>query len=410
VARLNAGLFFFCRFPAETEVKSGFPTMSNSLLPNDLSVLLFPAGLFVFYVVSWFLVGRDPRIRNIVPQYEPPPGISPGVARYIMTGGSDGTTLASVVSGMAAKGVISIQPAQKTYQLELLDSKISVWPEEAALAKMLFHTDLPTLPYSNGRTAIVGSPDLATLDAGQGVRASLSDDIAAMSLIQAVASAGPARSQAVIDPALAGELKIHVDTIQDTFRKNLQGVYFRQNFGFAGIGMLATLVWALVTAASIKTQSSMFITFWLLMFTSLAGLVLGGVMTSRPTQPTFSQKIGRFLFPLIFFGAPGALIYFVALPHSHAFVIALLLAVVFNNVFFVLMRAPTAQGRIALQQLAGFKEFLLRVEQDRLDRVNSPAERAQLMNRFLPYAIALGVKEGWGDTMAAALSNAIVER
>jgi len=62
-----------------------------------------------------------------------------------------------------------------------------------------------------------------------------------------------------------------------------------------------------------------------------------------------------------------------------------------------------------LQQLAGFREFLQRVDQDRLERLNTP-ERAEAMDKFLPYAIALGVKEGWGDTMAAALSNAIVER
>ncbi|MGC2698315.1 MAG: hypothetical protein WA738_21210 [Candidatus Angelobacter sp.] len=63
-----------------------------------------------------------------------------------------------------------------------------------------------------------------------------------------------------------------------------------------------------------------------------------------------------------------------------------------------------------MQQLAGFREFLVRVEQDRLDRVNTPAQRAELMDRFLPYAIAVGVQEGWGDTKAAALSDAIVER
>lgn len=377
--------------------------MYSALLPSDSYILLFPAILFVFYFLSWLAVGRDPGIKNVVPQYEPPPGVSPGVARYIITGGSDGTTLASVLAGMAAKGVISIQPVQKSYQLELLNSKIAVWPEEAAMARILFHTELPAQAYGEGKTAIVGSP--APVPQGRGGFASA---VAEMSLL--AASAGQARTRALVDPAAAAEIKIHIDVLQDTFRKNLQGVYLRQNFGFAGIGILATLVWALIVAASIKTQSSMFITFWLLMFTSIAGLAIGGFLTSKPTQPTFSQRISRYVLPLLFFAGPGAMIYFFALPHNHTFVIALLLAVLLNNVFFVLMRAPTARGRIALQQLAGFREFLLRVEQDRLDRVNSPHDRAELMNRFLPYAIALGVHEGWGDTMAAAFSNAIVER
>jgi hypothetical protein len=84
--------------------------------------------------------------------------------------------------------------------------------------------------------------------------------------------------------------------------------------------------------------------------------------------------------------------------------------VLLNSIFFVIMRAPTSRGLMVLQQLAGFREFLVRVEQDRLDRVNTPEQRAELMNRFLPYAIAVNVREGWGDKMASAFSDAIVER
>ncbi len=42
--------------------------------------------------------------------------------------------------------------------------------------------------------------------------------------------------------------------------------------------------------------------------------------------------------------------------------------------------------------------------------MNTPEEKLRMLNRFLPYAIAMAVKEGWGDTMAAEFSNAIVER
>ena len=214
----------------------------------------------------------------------------------------------------------------------------------------------------------------------------------------------------MIDPLAASAIKGHIDAVQDTFRKNLQGIYFRQNFRYAGIGVLATFAWGLFTAATLEASSSMFITFWLLMFTSIAGLVIGGVWTSKPARPSAKQRVARVLVPVLFFGLPGAVIYFAALPQSHGFVLALLLSVLLNSVFFVIMRAPTPRGLIILQQLAGFREFLLRVEQDPLDRVNTPEQRAELMNRFLPYAIALNVREGWGDKMASAFSDAIVER
>jgi hypothetical protein len=137
---------------------------------------------------------------------------------------------------------------------------------------------------------------------------------------------------------------------------------------------------------------------------------IGGIWASKPSRPSAKQRVTRLLVPVVFFGFPGAVIYFAALPQSHGFVLALLLSVMLNSIFFFIMRAPTPRGLTILQELAGFREFLLRVEQDPLDRVNTPEQRAELMNRFLPYAIALNVREGWGDKMASAFSDAIVEK
>jgi hypothetical protein len=281
--------------------------------------------------------------------------------------------------------------------------------------------ELPVEAYAASKTAIVGaavvgeknfqSGDLVfrSLQAGQGEDL-FGDHVAKASAGVAVERVNATQNQAIINPAAPTEIKYHLDAIQDTFRKNLQGIYFRQNYFYAGLGVLATFVWGLGTAMFLETNSSMFLTFWLLMFTSIAGLVIGGMWRAKPVRPTIQQRASRLLVPVLFFGVPGVVIYFAFLPESHGFVLALLLSVLLNNIFFVIMRAPTALGRITLQQLAGFREFLLRVEQDRLDRMNTPAERAELMNHYLPYAIALGVREGWGDTMAAALSDAIVEQ
>lgn len=390
--------------------------MTNSILPADFHHLLFPAILFVFYLVFWFLVGRDPRIETVAPQYGPPEGVSPGVARYIRTGGSDGTTLAAVAASLAAQGIVSISPVQKEYHLELLDSKRPAAPEEAALVKTLFSVIIPTQPYAASKTGMVGDPNpiamgrsgqttITTIqvnDGGRQTETVFRDGV--------LAATSVARSVAVINPVASADIARHLQGIQNTFQKNLQGVYFRQNFRYAGIGILATFIWALATASTLSGSSPVFLTFWLLMFTSISGLVIGGLWTSQPTRPTTRQRVSKILVPLLFFGVPGAMIYALVLPKNHGFVLALLLSVLLNNVFFVIMRAPTELGGAALQQLAGFREFLMRVEQDQLDRVNTPAQRAELMNRFLPYAIALGVQEGWGDTMAAALSDAIIAR
>ncbi|HET9790472.1 MAG TPA: hypothetical protein VFR08_04150 [Candidatus Angelobacter sp.] len=369
------------------------------LTGGDFGMLVFPGMLLLFYSIAWLRVGRDPRIGPVTPQYQPPAGVSPGMARYITTGGSDGTTLAAILTQLVVKGVISVQPRGGAYDVQLLNAKIAVMPEEAAVIKALLNVELPVDPYLATHTAKVGQPDL--LRAAQ--LRSTQDDLG--SLVST-----DVKSQGTIDPGNAPLIKSLIDATQGSFRQNLQGVYFRQNLKFAGIGMALTLAWALITAMFIKDQPSLFLAFWLFMFTSIAGLVIGGFYTSKPIRPNLRQRVTSALLPLLFFIGPGALIYYFALPGAHGFVLALLMAVLFNSIAFVIMRAPTAPGQAVITQLAGFREFLRRVEQDQLERLNTPEQKAELMNRFLPYAIALNVREGWGDQIAAAFSDAIIER
>ena len=394
--------------------------MQNFFSVPDFQHLAFPGLLLAFYVISWLVAGRDPKIGNVAPRYEPPAGFSPGVARYVLTGGSDGTTLAAVLTGLAAKGVISIQPQNGNYAVQLLNSSTIVLPDEASVLRTLFNTEQTVQPYADSNSAIVGNPDaqkpgsfagenMTSPVTAQPIRGSSSADAPSGAAV-GLAPAPSASTMAIVNPRAGAEIKTYIDALQDTFRKNLQGVYFRQNFIFAGLGMAATLTWGLFVATTLQESSSMFITFWLFFFTSVAGLVIGGVWTSKPARSSMRLRITRAVLPVLFFGLPGAVIYFAALPQSHGFVLALLFSVLLNSIFFVIMRAPTPRGLIILQQLAGFREFLLRVEQDRLDRVNTPEQRAELMDRFLPYAIALNVREGWGDKMASDFSDAIVER
>jgi len=60
--------------------------------------------------------------------------------------------------------------------------------------------------------------------------------------------------------------------------------------------------------------------------------------------------------------------------------------------FGIFMPARTVQGTRVLEEILGFQEFLDRVESDRFKRmITSP----EMFERFLPYAMALGVEEKW---------------
>lgn len=56
------------------------------------------------------------------------------------------------------------------------------------------------------------------------------------------------------------------------------------------------------------------------------------------------------------------------------------------------MPARTIRGTRQLEKVMGFQEFLARVEADRLDRV---VRTPEMFERFLPYAMALGVADNW---------------
>jgi len=60
----------------------------------------------------------------------------------------------------------------------------------------------------------------------------------------------------------------------------------------------------------------------------------------------------------------------------------------------------TARGARAFADLRGFQMFLNSVEADRMERVTP-----DLFERFLPYAIALGVEHRWGAAFSTISSG-----
>jgi uncharacterized membrane protein len=84
--------------------------------------------------------------------------------------------------------------------------------------------------------------------------------------------------------------------------------------------------------------------------------------------------------------------------------VALGLPLALSSLFWI--NAPTAEGRKVLDHIAGFKQYLSITEKDRLDRMQAPADTLQLFERFLPYAIALGIENRWADRFESQLAAA----
>ncbi len=78
-----------------------------------------------------------------------------------------------------------------------------------------------------------------------------------------------------------------------------------------------------------------------------------------------------------------------------------------HGVFYYLMRAPTQKGRRLLDKLEGFRLYLDVAEKEALNLRNPPEKTPELFERYLPFALALGVEQAWAAQFAgvfAALS------
>lgn len=119
-------------------------------------------------------------------------------------------------------------------------------------------------------------------------------------------------------------------------------------------------------------------------------LVAQGIYTKRPDRVRAGWVVagvglGIVLFFLIGFLPASAPLAIIAVP------ILVALPVI---VFGWLMPARTLKGARLIEGLRGFREFLSRVDGDRLRRMNI---EPSAFERVLPFAMALGVEKKWGE-------------
>lgn len=73
------------------------------------------------------------------------------------------------------------------------------------------------------------------------------------------------------------------------------------------------------------------------------------------------------------------------------------LIVVLYIIFSGLMKSPSKKGRFLMDKLEGFKLYLEVAEKDDMNLCNPPDKTPELFERYLPFAIALGVEQTWSE-------------
>lgn len=85
----------------------------------------------------------------------------------------------------------------------------------------------------------------------------------------------------------------------------------------------------------------------------------------------------------------------------------LFLMVILIVVFAYLIKAPTQKGRAVMDEIEGFKMYVKVAEKDQLNAAHEPDITPERFEALLPYAIAIGVENQWGEKFENALANSL---
>jgi len=332
--------------------------------PATLAAVLGMIILMAYYLWGWFKIGRDPAKGPIIPLFSPPEGFTPGAVRFVTRMGFDHKSFASAVVNMAVKGFLNIEENQDEFTLSKTGASDALLSRgEKRIAKHLFQgADRITLETANHRN--IGKA---------------------------------------------------IDAFKKSLKIDFEKRYFQRNSKWlipGGVISLLTLVCMVVSAPEIG--AAVFMLVWLSIWTGACfALVL---TTIRAWKTAFSSNgsgslikklspIGITLFTLPFLGFEFFGMWAFSSLASPVAVVALLLIILINFIFYHLMKAPTIYGRGIMDQIEGFKLYLSVAEKQGLDMRNPPEKTPQLFEKLLPYALALDVENQWSEQFAHVLAQ-----
>jgi hypothetical protein len=332
----------------------------NRVVAHGAIGLLALAG---YYIVVWFLVGKDPARGTIIPLFSPPKWLSPAAVRCLMRMGSfDHKTLAAAVVGMAVKGYLTISESQG-------------------------HTFTLTKTGADG----------ASLTAGE--------------IKVAKEFFGAARTVNLTRTNHKSIQKAQKELWKQLL-KDLRNKYFVLNSGHFAVGVVMTfLTLAAVIADARDVGTALFMGLWLSIWTAgcfgLASNAFrawkGALSGGGIGQTAGAAALSLFALPF-FAGEVFGLWAFAAAVSPFAAAI-LVVIVSINALFYHLLKAPTFAGRRLMDEIEGFKLYLSVAEQERLNLLNPPEKTPELFEKYLPFALALDVENEWSEQFATVLAS-----
>ena len=307
-----------------------------------LSLLLYP----IYYLKTWNEVGIDPPKGPIYPIFAPPDDISPAAMRFVWEKHHDTKGFSVAIMNLAVKKFITIeQLSKKEYLLtksnSITDSTMS--KGESKIYHYLFRSSNSIKIGKKYNSKVKTADNMLSL-------------------------------------TVTGEFK------NKCYKDNVKSWLF----GVAIGAVVILLNW--MHFFNFSSQALPFLIFPIVVTFASAAFVL----LSNKTY----QKVLAVIIPAIILGFAS---YSQRDNIFVAYLAIILFVVVCNGVFYYLIQAPTVFGRKLLDKIEGFKMYLQTAEQDRLEIMHPPEMTPELFEKYLPYALALGVENKWSEQFNTAM-------
>lgn len=326
--------------------------------------LLGLGGVIGFLYTAWRRAGRDPRAGTVVPIFAPPDEVSPSAMRYVINQGLDNRGFAAALVDAAVKG-----------HVQLIEDDGGFFSSTKRSIARLARSDAQPL----------GAAEQAAIDG--------------------LATAG---NSIEMDKENHATFSAAIKSLSESYAKRFEGTAFNRNIGWAFAAITVWLLGMSLTAMTILASEGIVGSIYFLL-SPLTLLLVIFIWTRLPPMKTVPGCGVHLLLMVI--GGVAALVTLPAIPMALAAgrwipiaIAAIGLPLALSA--FAWIDAPTKQGRAMLDRIAGFKQYLSITERERLDRMQAPEDNLQLFERFLPYAIALGVENRWADRFTSMLAAA----
>jgi uncharacterized membrane protein len=355
------------------------------LISSWVSILLFLSFLFIiiYYFITWFILGRDPKGKTIYPRFQIDKNIDPMLARMINKIGYDHKVLVAGIVHLGVKGLVKIEETDEgTYVITRTEKDIpeDLSKNEAKLYSSMFKIKEDLL--DNKQKKIL---DKITKEYPF--------------LLNIIEDVDNSKDTFTLRPKYSARVYAFSQKMKNYLELQAQK-YYATNNGLIIIPIIAVILQSffLITISGSDDTVGALIFSIIMLVVVLTVLI---PMYRNFLNETLGKKLTTIM--LSIFIIPFILVSILLISEtSDALNLIIILMSIISIVFFhPLIKARSKEGREIQDDIEGFKMFLDTTEPNRLKVLYPDLPlKIDTYERFLPFAIALGLEKLWSNKFA----------